>query len=271
MQIMTNLSLIISHLEKKWLERLFNFVKSLFEGRHLSSHDHFHHLRVWYFTKDLLQQVHSETEVNELFVQELMFASFFHDTGLTRTLDLKHGMESYLILQENIDEFPGVEITSPLKDAIVHHDDKTSKVIHPNDVFSVPLLLATADDLDAFNIIGAYRYAEIYLLRGVPPTNLAGEIQKNLTNRFQNFLNVFDGFHGLISEQQIRYQRTCDVYHQASNEFLKTLDQLITNEKVSIYDLMAMNNHPNHELRTFANNIKAEWDTFDKIINKHEN
>ncbi len=271
MQIMTNFSSIIEPLEKKWLERLFNFVKSLFKERHLSSHDHFHHLRVWHFAKSLLQHVFTEADVSELFVQELMFASFFHDTGLTRTLDLKHGMESFHILKENVNKFPGVEITSQLKDAIVYHDDKTYRVNHSNNDFSVPLLLSSADDLDAFGIIGAYRYAEIYLLRGVPPINLPSEIQKNLKNRFQNFLQTFNGFHDLISEQQKRYKRTREFFHQASNEFLKTLDQLITNKKVTIYDLMAMNNHPNHELCTFADKIKEEWDILVKTINRHEN
>lgn len=268
---MTNKEKIILQLEEEWLRHLYVFTQDLFAGKNLSSHDHNHHLRVWHFAKNLLVQVYKDKEIESSFVLDLMFASFFHDTGLTRTLDIKHGLESLHILEENLELFPGIVVSEPLQKAIVYHDDKNFRVPSKSVEYSVPVLLATADDLDAFGTIGAFRYTEIYFLRGIPTNELAATVVKNLHNRFRNFTNRFANFTDLQKVNKHRYQITEHIFTNASSDFLNILKRMLIDEKCTIYDLLKLNDHENKELRNFVMNIKTEWATFEKIISQHEN
>ena len=62
-------------------------------------------------------------------------------------------------------------------DTIENHDRKeyTSKT-GKNDLLTV---LSVADDLDAFGFAGIYRYSEIYLTRGITPSQIGYLILEN--------------------------------------------------------------------------------------------
>ena len=73
-------------------------------------------------------------------------------------------------------------------------------------------LLSTSDDLDAFGYTGIYRYAEIYLCRGIRPRELPVLIVENLNNRFNNLKSIFKSLPHFIDRQEIRYRITCEFY-----------------------------------------------------------
>jgi HD superfamily phosphodiesterase len=268
---MEHLEVSIDKTERQWLKKLFSFIKSLFESQHLSSHDHHHHLRVWYFAKNLLRHVHNHMQLTESAIQDIMFACFFHDTGLTKTLDIKHGKESYRLLMENIHQFEGMRISYTLREAIIHHDDKKHKRAIPNDSFTVPVLVSIADDLDAYGAIGAFRYAEIYLLRNIPLHELPSRIIMNLNARFQNFQASFSRFPELVTFHEQRYMKTKTIFEKATDSFLKNLYNCLIIKKKSLYALMNMDCKDMYEMCTFVQDMKSEWKGFENDIFKNEN
>lgn len=78
----------IQHIEKKWLGHLQGHCKELFAKTHLPSHDHTHHTRVWGYFKQLQNEIpalsREETEA-------MIFAVFFHDTGMVINPGPEHG------------------------------------------------------------------------------------------------------------------------------------------------------------------------------------
>lgn len=263
---MARLDQVIHRIENAWLEQLFSFIREVFQKHHLSSHDHFHHLRVWCFAKEIIKRVQHINSFNEGFVRDLIFACFFHDTGLTKTLDIRHGLESYYLLSENLHIFPGMDISTALKNAIIHHDDKTyqeaANTKTSEEGFSVLEILTTADDLDAFGYVGAYRYVEIYMLRNIPVSDLKRKIITNLDNRFYHFKNEFGLFPSLLEEHKKRYQLTKSFFEKVSGHFLDRLAFYILNERYDIQTFMSMDCKDDKEMCTFVHQLSLEWETF---------
>ena len=117
----------ISNTEKHLLPLLFNHCRLLFSDYHLPSHDHHHHMRVWSFARELICELsYLEVYLNRNEISLLMLSVFFHDTGLTRTLDENHGCQSRKMcekfLEENYDIF-SYDTTEALN-AIELHDKK---------------------------------------------------------------------------------------------------------------------------------------------------
>ncbi len=177
----------ICETEKKYLPLLFEYCRSLFKNNLLPSHDHLHHYRVWQYAKDLLAGLSDEgRELSIRDISLLMLAVFFHDTGLTKTLDENHGLESRRICEEFLICNPDVfafHVDVALK-AIEMHDKKQMNM-EKNDDCGVDLLkiLSICDDTDAFGSIGILRYAEIYILRGIPVKTLANKVLTNMDYR----------------------------------------------------------------------------------------
>ena len=97
--------------------------------------------------------------------------------------------------------------------AIEHHDDKaliSTRKLRPGEVPGLLTLLSASDDLDAFGNIGIYRYAEIYLVRGISPENLPRRIARNVKNRFDNLENTFGYLEDFILVQEKRYRQVYD-------------------------------------------------------------
>ncbi|MFW5645542.1 MAG: hypothetical protein ACOCZL_06480, partial [Bacteroidota bacterium] len=68
--------------------------------------------------------------------------------------------------------------------------------------------LNICDDLDAFGNIGIYRYAEIYLVRGIPFEDLGLKIIANLSGRYGNFMTNCSRLPEMIKVHSIRHHTT---------------------------------------------------------------
>jgi HD superfamily phosphodiesterase len=203
--------------EQRWLLPLLNHCHNLFSEVFLPSHDHLHHYRVWSYAKELmLKQAEAGLEISPGLPQQLILASFFHDVGLIKTHDEKHGMESRRLCEEFFRN-GGHEIPEGFPEilhAIEHHDDKSSGPgsIHTDRKKQVLRFLSTSDDLDAFGYTGIYRYAEIYLCRNFHPEALPARILKNLSHRMNNLKSIFESLPRFIDRQEIRYWITYEFY-----------------------------------------------------------
>ncbi len=189
---MASLSENIILAEKKWLNEIYNFLKAEFIKNPLPSHDHLHHIRVWKYGKLLIQQIqNSAIETDYDFIEALLIASLFHDSGMLKTYGKDHGMAGKIICTEFMSEFDEKPARmDEILNAIEKHDNKTYMGPGPLIKDNKPNLLTVlniCDDLDAFGKIGIYRYAEIYLMRGIPLEDLGLKIIANLAGRFQNF------------------------------------------------------------------------------------
>ena len=183
----------IREVENRWYSKLKDHCQQIFSGIFLPSHDEVHHSRVWFHARDLLQMIHDEgirkdkgINPDKVNPGELILSVFFHDTGLSRTPGEKHGRESKQIFDEycmsNQDLFGDFSKNSiqRIRYAIEHHDDKSPTPEPGSARSSTDLLdlLSTADDLDAFGLPGIYRYAEIYMLRGIKPGDLPALVSR---------------------------------------------------------------------------------------------
>ena len=87
-----------------------------------------------------------------------------------------------------------------------HHDKKEySKTLEASTVFDLQRFLNTADDLDAFGIVGVYRYLEIYLLRQTVIKNLPEAVLPNMEGRYNHFRDNFEQCHSLVNAHYQRY------------------------------------------------------------------
>ncbi len=217
----------IAETEKRWLKKLFDYNRHEFSGYDLPSHDQYHHLRVWYYARYLLTELEKAGfHISRDLPEKLIFAVFFHDIGLTRTLDVEHGKFSRQIcseyLQKNNIRFTDGE--DELLQAIEMHDDKSyfEKCISENSgPVSVYNLLTVCDDLDAFGAIGVFRYLEIYLLRNIPVRELPEKIIANIKTRFDNFKSRYYFLDEYIAKHKRRYEYTASFYRDFASSFRK--------------------------------------------------
>lgn len=178
--------------QQELLTLLYQQCYSIFRGHHLPSHDHLHHLRVWNYTKDLLNELSESGRIftsNEISL--MMLSVFFHDTGLTKTLGEDHGAESRKICEAFLNKQHGLFSfdTNPALKAIELHDRKESPSSLPAGTEAEILkILSICDDLDAYGPIGIVRYAEIYYLRGIPLGGMSEKVLQNMTCRFDFFI-----------------------------------------------------------------------------------
>ena len=205
--------------EDNWYSLLLSHIESLYLNHHLPSHDVGHHQRVWGYVKELLEEIDSKgIEVSNQLIEQAIVASFFHDTGLLLDNSERHGYKSRLICEQFFKENPkpAIQGLEEVLKAIEHHDDKTLKIKNDveNNVTSVDLLtlISTADDLDAFGLVGVYRYWEIYSLRGVPKSEIPQRVIINLTNRLENFKGYFSYLENFVIHQEKRYTKTLNFY-----------------------------------------------------------
>jgi hypothetical protein len=208
----------IREAEEIWLLPLINHCNKLFSEVFLPSHDHLHHYRVWSNAKDLMIMLQeSGCRISPELPLQLILAAFFHDTGLIRNHDEKHGLESRRLCEAffRSGDHPLPEGFPEILDAIEHHDDKSfrGRSIHSEPERQVLRLLSTSDDLDAFGYTGIYRYAEIYLCRDINLMELPGMILENLNNRFNNLKSILEPLPHFIYRQEIRYWITREFYH----------------------------------------------------------
>jgi HD superfamily phosphodiesterase len=212
---------LIREAETIWFDLLYRHCAELFSSTFLPSHDHLHHARVWDHARELLLLLDENgITIPVYYPEQLLIAAFFHDTGLVRSSGELHGKDGRLLC-ENFLSDPAVGPPKPGKTslesilyAIEHHDDKnlisTNRKLRPGEVPGLLTLLSASDDLDAFGNIGIYRYAEIYLVRGIAPEDLPRRIARNVKNRFDNLKNTFGYFEDFILVQEKRYRQVYD-------------------------------------------------------------
>jgi HD superfamily phosphodiesterase len=114
--------------EQRWLTVLYEHVKKEFSRVWLPSHDHTHHLRVWHQAKELIRLLYMRgCPFDGKDIENLIVAVFFHDTGLTVTLDTSHGKESRKKCIEFLNHTARFSKDSydEILEAVEKHDDKS--------------------------------------------------------------------------------------------------------------------------------------------------
>lgn len=214
----------IHRIETKHLSNLNRHLESIFASVSLPSHDLQHHIRVWLHCRGLLIELHKAgLIITEQLIENAIIACFFHDTGLTKTLDEHHGAEGAVLCKQYISQIADLNDTqkTSIVRAVELHDDKSVKqhpVTKPDDMIDLALLVSTADDLDALGHIGVFRYTEIYLKRGIGIDQLPRRILANLRNRFTSFTNAYSSLHRYSDRQKQHYRETMDFFTKLEGE-----------------------------------------------------
>lgn len=255
---MNNLAEYIKLAEDKWNPSIYTFLHSLYRDVHLPSHDVSHHERVWGYAKELLTHTYAIAPTSHPFVEQALVASMFHDTGLTVDHGERHGNHSKVLCEQFLSQYP--QLTLPNADdtlyAIEHHDDKSLKQsVGFGSGTSLPLvdLVSSADDLDAFGLVGVFRYLEIYALREIPVEKIPCKVIPNLSNRFENFNRKFSAFPCLIERHRNRFLETKRFFEEANNQMAHdtilgaeafkvayNLVDVLVNKKMDIKSAIAM-------------------------------
>jgi hypothetical protein len=217
-----NLDAKIRQAEAKWMGPISDYLHSLFSNVHLPSHDMSHHQRVWTYCKELLGEIHTESTMLQFTEEQVLVACMFHDTGLVVDASERHGHQSKVFCQQFLTNNPLLCMSGidEVLYTIHHHDDKSLK---PQSSFTnvdgITLLdvVSTADDLDAFGLVGVIRYLEIYALRGMSFDEIPKRIIPNLQNRFENFRFKFSAFPNLVEKHQERFLLTSDFFQSILN------------------------------------------------------
>jgi hypothetical protein len=280
MHLASNQGSTVRETEKKFLKILYDQCKDLFAGSPLPSHDHTHHLRVWSFASDLLESLHANNvRFTSLQTGNLILAIFFHDTGLTRTLNEEHGHESRKICESFIQNNPGFfnYDISPALSAIEMHDNKAYVSGTPEkENINVLSILSVCDDLDAFGAIGVLRYAEIYLLRKISIDELSRLVLNNLERRFDYFDTCKWIPREFFSRHKMRYEFVRDFYlgmidagreneHAGKNIISMHMD-MVTSGKIDFAGFPGfLAESGNKQVREFAEILDIELKSF--IIN----
>lgn len=248
-------------LERSWMELLLNYVRNTFSHIALPSHNHWHHFRVWQNAKAIFFQLEQKGIVFEdQALINLMIAAFFHDTGLTITLDEFHGKAGADICRDFLKSIQkdNIKVFAAALEAIEQHDNKqyeTTVSIENN--ATILSILSAADDMDAFGFVGVIRYAEIYLLRDIPMHDIPGQVIANAERRFENFREKFRSFELFVQEQSARYH--------ALKNFFVTIQQCpspIRNENLKILEHICHNienDRNNHSLSALLEPINSEY------------
>ncbi len=209
----------IHKIEDKHLYLLYSSLNTIFKDTRLPSHDLQHHIRVWLHCRGLMIELHKAgLSIDETLIEKALIACFFHDTGLTVTLDEQHGYSSAQFCKNYLENHLSI-LTNAEKNEIITavelHDDKSVKakpVTKPDEMLQLNLLVSTADDLDALGFIGVFRYIEIYLKRGIDLKELPRKVTHNLRNRFTSFTNAYSSLHRYADRQRLRYHETIDFF-----------------------------------------------------------
>jgi hypothetical protein len=186
---------------------------------------------VWSHARELLSQLEkSGKTANEKDVEKLLIAVFFHDTGMSETLQKEHGQISRRIAKDFLkDKQLHSADLDEILDAVENHDKKDYKPsVSGKNELSLQKLLNISDDLDALSFIGAYRYTEIYLLRNIPVKDLSDAVLENLQKRFQHMKEYISFSPAFSKAQNLRYMATRNFFKDLSFQIKQVGDDLTT-------------------------------------------
>jgi HD superfamily phosphodiesterase len=214
------LEIWIDRAEATWLDELYENAKALFPDNLLPSHDHTHHMRVWNLCKELLKEIATfNSRMDQSLVEGILIAAFFHDLGMATSTREDHGMlgselcKSWFGYKERVRPERKEEILR----AIELHDRKDVQIyasFSPETPPEILTFLSVADDLDALGIIGVYRYAEIYLKRGIPLEELGTRILINVKTRFEHLSDGCRLCRQVLEKYRQQYDELCLFFEQ---------------------------------------------------------
>lgn len=226
----------INKIEAFWFPKLLPFLEKLFNEQSIPSHDHLHHIRTWTHAKRLLNTIAKGNTISTDLPEKLLIACLFHDTGLTITIDEKHGEAGAEICRSFFSTPPiSEQAFNDILKAIKNHDNKQYKEIKqsPAELFT---LLTTADDLDAFGALGITRYIEIYSMRGTKPPMLSIKANKNLQRRLIHFMQQYGDYTELAAyyrEKAAYGSKLLERFTNSEDAEAQTLYQQINREILS--------------------------------------
>ena len=191
--------------EKEFKQILEAFFISVYTEKDLSSHGIDHHRRVWNYAKDLIRLIplNNNIQIRRL-PAEAIIACYLHDIGMAVDQGPKHGKQSRDLCKTFFSEnkIPDKNWLDVLE-AIENHDNKDYiSNAKRNELLTV---LTVADDLDAFGLIGIFRYSEIYLAREIGFERIGYMIRENARKRYDNFIKAFGSFDELVVKHWERY------------------------------------------------------------------
>jgi len=229
----SSLEIWINRAEETWLDALYEHAKALFQNSPLPSHDHTHHLRVWNLCKSLLREIATfNSRIDQSLVEGVLIAAFFHDLGMATSTREDHGR---LGSERCMSWFRDSTRTKPERfeeiiRAIELHDRKDLqmyKSFSPELEPEILGILSVADDLEALGTIGIFRYAEIYLERGIPMEELGTRILANVLTRFEHLSDGCQQCDRLLTRYRQQYDELC-FFFQEYNTQLKAVSQADT-------------------------------------------
>lgn len=213
--------------EKNWLHALYSHAEEVFQNTFLPSHDQSHHLRVWNISKQLLKEISTlHSFLTPAMVEGVLIASFFHDLGMVESTREDHGNLGMELCRSWFSEnaYPAPSNFDRILEAIELHDRKEARIYPaagtPPGILGI---LSVADDLEALGLIGIYRYAEIYLCRGISLEHLGTRIRENAEHRFSN-LSSSPLAPGIIGEYEKQFHELTRFYAGYMQE-LQEVDQ----------------------------------------------
>ncbi len=221
---MADLLSLLQDAEKRWVPIVCPFCEAKFNQCHLSSHNHLHHLRTWLRARELFEALYGAgVDIVASDVEASLIAVFFHDVGMTVTLGERHGCESKKICESFFRSHPSFRLDdmTAVFTAVEQHDNKEYKsaVYRRKIGIKNPLsILSVSDDLDAFGAIGVFRYAEIYLARGVVIPELSERVLINLESRYDNFFRLYSDIGAIVDVHSLRYAITQRFYRDLAKQ-----------------------------------------------------
>jgi HD superfamily phosphodiesterase len=204
---------IYTSAENKWLRSLTVSLEGIFGEEVIHSHDDTHHLRVWGYGKELLMALEAAgNPVRATDAENLLITCMLHDAGLSTTTDKEHGKAGAIIAGKLLSEagWQAKEM-EPILYAIEHHEDKSylkNRRLYDQGELQLLTALNIADDLDAMGKAGVYRYAEIYLMRGIAMEDLGLQIISNLSTRYGNFMKHCGRLPAMVMKHSPRHHAT---------------------------------------------------------------
>ena len=207
----------ILRVEMRLSEPLEKYFSMNYNEQALPSHGINHHRRVWKYIKEVLPYRFGIMGPEDMFLDQMIIACFFHDIGMSEHIGADHGKisrkmcENFLLENEmNINEY------ADALEAIENHDNKDYNTRERR--CGLLDILSVADDLDAFGYTGIYRFIEIYLKRNTDPSELGNLILQNAEKRFINFALLFSNHHDFVEKHEIRYRILTDFFTSYNNE-----------------------------------------------------
>ena len=249
--------------EVKYLSKFYYACKDIFSTCHMPSHDHTHHLRVWKYCKQLLMHANrAEHSFSNDFVEALLAAALFHDIGLSKITDERHGPEGARLFKQYIAANPSIQLTllNDAVEAICVHDLKAPSSL--NKAFDLASILTICDNLDSFGYIGAYRYVEIYLIRDICANEAASRSLSNIKKRLKSFELHYAQLSEFYEEQKQRYLQACAVFknRQVMAEVVEAVQLLSIKEKRNILEVAETYSKKSNQ-QWFWHGLKKEAET----------